>query len=150
MSEHKVKVSWARGSEEFSHEGYNRDHVWTFEGGIQVQASAAPGFNGNPDCVDPEEALVGALSSCHMLTFLAVAAKKRLSVESYEDAAVGFLEKNENGRLAITRAVLRPKVVWGGDKTPSAEEIDRIHEKAHQACFIANSIRTEVTVESSE
>lgn len=148
MSEHKVNVKWARDSDDFSFESYNRDHVWTFEGGIEIIASAAPGFQGNPDCVDPEEAFVGALSSCHMLTFLAIAAKKRLTVDGYEDDAVGFLEKNADGRLAVTRATLRPKVVWGGDRTPTPEEVGKMHEKAHHACFIANSIRTEVSIES--
>ena len=147
MSEHRVKVNWTPGPEGFSHESYNRDHVWTFESGIEVQASAAPGFQGNPGRVDPEEALVGALSSCHMLTFLAVAAKKRLIVDRYEDDAVGFLEKNAEGRLAVTRVTLRPKVAWGGEKAPSAEEIEKIHEKAHQACFIANSVSSEVSIE---
>jgi len=148
MSEHRVNINWARNGVDFSTESYNRDHTWTFEGGIEIKASAAPGFQGNPDCVDPEEALVGALSSCHMLTFLAIAAKKRLTVDGYEDNAVGFLEKNANGRLAVTRATLRPKVAWGGDKTPTPEEIEKMHEKAHHACFIANSIRTEVSIES--
>jgi organic hydroperoxide reductase OsmC/OhrA len=148
MSEHRAKIQWARGSNEFNHETYNRDHTVTFENGIEIKASAAPGFQGNPDCVDPEEAFMGALSSCHMLTFLAVAAKKRLVVESYQDNAVGFLEKNAEGRMAVTRATLRPKVTWGGDKTPTPEEIEKIHEKAHQACFIANSVLTEVTIES--
>ena len=148
MSEHKVNVKWARNEGDFNSESYNRDHAVTFENGIEIKASAAPAFHGNPDCVDPEEALVGALSSCHMLTFLAIAAKKRLTVDGYEDDAVGFLEKNADGRMAVTRATLRPKVVWGGDKTPTAEEIEKIHEKAHNACFIANSIRTEVSIES--
>ena len=150
MSEHRAKMSiqWARGNNEFNHETYNRDHTVTFENGIEIKASAAPGFQGNPDCVDPEEAFMGALSSCHMLTFLAVAAKKRLVVESYEDHAVGFLEKNADGRMAVTRATLRPKVTWGGDKTPTPEEIEKIHEKAHHACFIANSVLTEVSIES--
>ena len=148
MSEHKVNVQWARGGEDFSTESYNRDHVVSFENGVEIKASAAPEFHGNPDCVDPEEALVGALSSCHMLTFLAIAAKKRLTVDLYEDDAVGYLEKNADGRLAVTRATLRPKVVWGGDRTPTPEEIGTMHEKAHHACFIANSIRTEVSIES--
>ena len=148
MSEHRVNVQWARGKNEFNHESYSRDHTWTFENGIQVKASAAPGFQGNPDRVDPEEALVGALAGCHMLTFLAIAAKKRLTVESYEDDAVGFLEKNAEGKMAVTRAILRPKVTWGGDKTPTPEEVERIHDKAHSACFIANSVLTEVSIES--
>jgi len=148
MSEHKANVQWARGKNEFNHESYNRDHTVTFEGGIEIKASAAPGFQGNPDYVDPEEAFVGALSSCHMLTFLAIAAKKRLTVDSYEDDAVGFLEKNADDRMAVTRATLRPKVAWGGDKTPTVEEIEKMHEKAHHACFIANSVLTEVTIKS--
>ena len=148
MSEHRVRVSWAGGSEDFAYESFNRDHRWIFESGIEIKASSAPSFNGNPDCVDPEEGLVGALSSCHMLTFLAISAKKRLIVKSYDDEAVGFLEKNADGKLAVTRAILRPKVVWGGDKTPTQEEVDAIHQKAHSACFIANSILTEVTIES--
>ena len=148
MSEHRANIKWARDGKDFSTESYNRDHVVTFENGIEIKASAAPGFQGNPDCVDPEEAFVGALSSCHMLTFLAIAAKKRLTVDSYEDNAVGILEKNTDGRMAVTRATLRPKVIWGGDKTPTAEEIEKIHEKAHHACFIANSVLTEVSIES--
>lgn len=148
MSEHRVNVQWARDKDDFSFETYNRDHTWTFEGGTEIKASAAPGFQGNPDCVDPEEAFVGALASCHMLTFLAIAAKKRLTVDSYEDNAVGILEKNTEGRLAVTRATLRPRVAWGGDKTPTPEEIGKMHEKAHHACFIANSVLTEVSIES--
>ena len=148
MSEHRVNIQWNRGTNEFNHESYDRDHTWTFENGIEIKASAAPGFQGNPDCVDPEEAFMGALTSCHMLTFLAIAAKKRLVVESYEDNAVGFLEKNADGRMAITRATLSPKIAWGGDKTPTPEEIEKIHEKAHHACFIANSVLTEVKIES--
>lgn len=148
MSEHRVRVNWINSSEEFVYDSFNRDHLWTFESGVEIKASSAPSFKGNPDCVDPEEALVGALSSCHMLTFLAISAKKRLTVKSYEDDAVGFLEENANGKLAVTRAVLRPKVVWGGDKTPTDEEVETIHQKAHGACFIANSILTEVTIDS--
>ena len=148
MSEHRVKVRWARDKDDFVYESYNRDHTWTFEGGIEIKASAASGFQGNPNYVDPEEALVGALSSCHMLTFLAVAAKKRLIMDHYEDDAVGFLEKNENGKLAVTRVTLRPKVAWKGDKTPTIEEIEKMHERAHHACFIANSVLTEVSIES--
>ncbi len=148
MSEHRVNVQWTRNGNDFNHETYNRDHTWTFECGTEIKASSAPGFQGNPDCVDPEEALVGALSSCHMLTFLVIAAKKRLTVESYEDNAVGYLEKNANDRMAVTRATLRPKVAWGGNKTPTPEELEKMHDRAHQACFIANSVLTEVTIES--
>ncbi len=117
MSEHRATVSWERGSVPFTYETYVRDHAWRFPGGTQIAASAAPEFKGNPDLVDPEGALVAALSSCHMLTFLAVAARKRLVVESYVDEAVGYLEKNEDGKLAITRVVLRPKISFGDGKS---------------------------------
>jgi organic hydroperoxide reductase OsmC/OhrA len=147
MSEHHVTVSWKRASADFKYEEYNREHAWSFDAGIQVKASAAPDFRGKPDCVDPEEALVAALSSCHMLTFLAIASRKRLVVDSYEDAAVGFLEKNAAGKLAVTRAILRPKIRFSGSQSPSAEELSKLHEQAHQQCFIANSVLTVVTVE---
>jgi len=147
MSEHRVRVSWENTVEDFVYETFNRDHLWTFENRAEIKASSAPSFKGNPDCVDPEEALVGALSSCHMLTFLAISAKKRLAVTSYEDDAVGFLEKNADGKLAVTRIILRPKVAWGKDKTPTQEEVEALHQKAHGACFIANSILTEVAIE---
>ena len=111
-------------------------------------ASAAPAYLGNPQLVDPEEAFIASLSSCHMLTFLAIASRKRLVVESYIDEATGWLEKNASGGLAITRVVLRPRVVFSGDKSPSPEELAQLHDQAHHACFIANSVKTEVSVES--
>ena len=149
MSEHKVILEWKRETDRFSYETYNRDHVWIFEGGVRVPASAAPAYRGNPAHVNPEEALVAALSSCHMLTFLAVAAKKQYVVDRYDDSAVGFLEKNANGKLAITRVVLRPRVTFGGPNTPTQEQIQSLHERAHSECFIANSVTTVVTVEGS-
>ena len=96
---------------------------------------------------DPEEAFVAALSSCHMLTFLAIAATRRLTVDSYQDDAVGTLEKNDKGRLAMTRVVLRPRVVFGAESTPSADELQKMHQKAHAGCFIANSVTSDVVVE---
>jgi organic hydroperoxide reductase OsmC/OhrA len=96
--------------------------------------------------VDPEEAFVASLSSCHMLTFLAIACKQKFVLDSYEDEAVGHLEKNADGELAITRVELRPKITWGDDRKPSAEELDKIHHAAHESCFIANSVKTEVRV----
>jgi organic hydroperoxide reductase OsmC/OhrA len=148
MSEHKIALEWKRESETFSYESYNRDHVLTFEGGTRVAASAAPAYRGNPAHVNPEEALVAALSSCHMLTFLAVAAKRRFVVDRYEDHAVGVLEKNQKGKLAITRVVLHPHVVFGGPTPPTPEQLKELHERAHAECFIANSVTTEVTVEA--
>jgi len=148
MSEHRCHVRWDRGDHEYTYETYSRDHTWHFEGGVEVAASAAPGFFGSAERVDPEKALVAAVSSCHMLTFLAVAAKKRFVVESYDDEAVGMLEKNEDGKLAVTRVVLRPRIIWGGDRTPDEAQIERIHHVAHDGCFIANSVKAEVTIEA--
>ena len=148
MSVHKVTLEWKRESEKFSYESYNRDHVLVFEGGAQVPASAAPAYRGNPAHVNPEEGLVAALSSCHMLTFLAIAAKKRFVVDRYSDQAVGFLEKNQKGKLAITRVILHPRVAFGGTTLPTPEQIAALHEGAHSECFIANSVTTEVTVEA--
>lgn len=146
MSEHKVAVIWARNGADFGYKTYSRDHVWRFEGGVETPASAAPAYLGNPQRVDPEAAFVAALSSCHMLTFLALASNKGFVIDSYEDDAVGRLEKNANGKLAITRVELRPRIVWSGDKRPTQEDLDWLHEKAHRECFIANSVTTEVAV----
>ena len=146
MSEHHATVEWERGSVEFKYRTYSRDHTWKFEGGVRVGASSAPEYLGNPNLVDPEKAYVAALASCHMLTFLAIAARKRLVVDHYRDSAVGFLEKNPDGKLAVTRVVLHPKVSFG-PPPPSPEGLEKIHELAHKECFIANSVRTSVTFE---
>jgi organic hydroperoxide reductase OsmC/OhrA len=147
MSEHTVSVLWKRNGEPFNAEGYSRAHTWTFDGGVVVPATAAPAFHGEPDRVDPEEAFVSALSGCHMLTFLAIAARKRFIVEQYSDQAVGVLTKNEHGKMWMSRVSLRPKVVFSGDKRPSATEIAAMHHSAHENCFIALSVRSEVSVE---
>jgi organic hydroperoxide reductase OsmC/OhrA len=147
MSEHKVTLTWERGDTPFEYQKYSRDHTWKFDGGHEMQASAAPAYLGNPKNTDPEEAFVASLSSCHMLTFLAIAAKKKFVLDEYIDEAVGHMEKNPEGRLAITRVELRPKLKWSGEKKPTAEELDAMHHAAHDQCFIANSVKTEVTVE---
>jgi organic hydroperoxide reductase OsmC/OhrA len=147
MSEHVVDVSWSRGEHEFTYLTYSRDHEWRFDSGVTVQGSANPAYLGSESAVDPEEAFVAALSSCHMLTFLAIAAKKRLVIDSYDDHAVGVMAKNEAGRLAITQVTLRPKISFAGE-TPDAETLERMHHRSHQECFIANSVTTSVTVES--
>ena len=147
MSEHRVEIAWQRETPDFRYESYGRDHHWRFEGGAELCASAAPDFGGNAELPDPEQAFVAALSSCHMLTFLAIAARRRLIVDRYQDEAIGILEKNQAGDLAMTRVVLRPRVSFGGDKKPSDEELERLHERAHRTCFLANSVRTSVTVE---
>ena len=112
-----------------------------------MQASAAPAYLGNPKFVDPEEAFVASLSSCHMLTFLAIACKKKFVLDEYVDEAVGHMEKNAEGKMAITRVTLKPKIKFSGDKQPSAEELDKMHHAAHDNCFISNSVKTAVTVE---
>jgi organic hydroperoxide reductase OsmC/OhrA len=150
MSEHRATITWRRETPEFTYETYNRDHDWSFDAGIKVRASAAPAYRGNEACVDPEEAFVASLSSCHMLTFLAVACKERYVVDDYRDEAVGVLEKDAGGRLAITRVALRPRVTFGGDRLPSPEELRQLHDQAHHACFIANSVKTEVVVQTGE
>ena len=147
MSEHRVHVSWERKGVDFGYESYPRDHEWRFEGGVGVPASAAPAFHGNHERVDPEAAFVAALSSCHMLTFLAIASRKRLVVDAYDDEAVGWLAKNESGKLAMTRVVLRPRVVFAG-AAPSPEALAELHERSHRECFIANSVVTQVEVEA--
>ncbi|WP_406693681.1 OsmC family protein [Singulisphaera sp. Ch08] len=148
MSEHTVDVSWVRETPDFAYENYNRDHDWTFDAGVTIRASAAPAYLGSESCVDPEEAFVASLSSCHMLTFLAIAAKKRYVVDGYKDRAVGVLAKDASGRLAVVRVTLRPEVTFGGEKRPTPDELRQLHEQAHHGCFIANSVKTEVSVES--
>jgi organic hydroperoxide reductase OsmC/OhrA len=146
MSEHKAAIIWARNGADFSYKTYSRDHVWRFDNGVETPASAAPAYLGNPQRVDPESAFVAALSSCHMLTFLALASYKGFVVDNYDDNAVGFLEKNANGKIAVTRVELRPRILFSGDKQPTQADLDWLHEKAHKECFIANSVTTEVSV----
>ncbi|MBN4051456.1 OsmC family protein [bacterium AH-315-M05] len=146
MSEHKVIVSWQGQSEDFSYDNYDRTHQWKFEGGIQVKASAAPEYLGKSEYVNPEEALAASLSSCQMLTFLAIASLNKYIVESYEDEAVAVLEKNNDGKMAITKVYLRPKVVFNSN-IPDENKITAMHHKAHSQCFIANSVLTEVIIE---
>ena len=115
-----------------------------------MQASAAPAYLGNPNLVDPEEAFVASLSSCHMLTFLAIACKKRFVLDEYSDDAVGMMEKNADGRLAITRVTLRQRLKFSGDKQPTPQEIEEMNHAAHEQCFIANSVKTEIRVETQQ
>jgi organic hydroperoxide reductase OsmC/OhrA len=146
MSEHRVTLKWQRAGAEFTYQKYPRDHIWSFDGGHEMAATAAPGYLGNPAHVDPEEAFVASIASCHMLTFLAIACRQKFVLDSYEDDAVGHMEKNAEGRLAITRVELRPNITWSCDRKPTPEELDKIHHTAHENCFIANSIKTIVTV----
>ena len=147
MSEHRTTLHWTRATPDFDYKTYNRDHSVTFKNGETLKMSAAVAYRGNPNLVDPEEALVAALSSCHMLTFLALAAHRHLIVDEYVDEAVGFLEKNRQGKLAITRVILRPRITFAANPQPNAQTLDELHHKSHEECFIANSVTTEVTVE---
>jgi len=148
MSEHHATIVWNRQGTEFTYKKYNRDHVWKFEGGSEVHASAAPKYLGNEALVDPEQAFVASLSSCHMLTFLALAARNGFVIDSYEDSAVGFMERNDEKRIAITRVVLQPKITWGSEP-PNQEQLDELHHQAHEHCFIANSVTTKIEVAPS-
>ena len=147
MSEHHITLSWSRADGPFERGHYAREHSLRFEGGQTLENSAAGDFGGAGHASNPEELLAAALSSCHMLTFLAVAAKRKFSLESYEDAAVGVLEKNADGKLAITRVTLRPKIVWSSGVSVSSDDLAKLHHDAHEGCFIANSVKTEVAVE---
>jgi organic hydroperoxide reductase OsmC/OhrA len=149
MSEHRAGVIWRRATEDFRYETYNRAHEMIFKGGaVRLAASSAPAFRGDAGLVDPEEAYVAALSSCHMLTFLAISARKRLTVDSYEDEAVGNLEKAPNGTLWLARVKLQPLVHFAADSQPGEEALAAMHRQSHSECFIANSVKTLVTVMS--
>lgn len=146
MSEHHAQITWTRRSAEFTYATYNREHEWRFKGGVVVPASAAPQFRGSPNCPDPEDAFVASLSSCHMLTFLAIAAKRGFTVDRYEDMAVGHLEKNSSGKLAITRVELKPRIHFAAARLPDEATLRAMHDAAHHECFIANSVLTAVSV----
>lgn len=150
MSEHRAVIDWRRVTDGFAYDDYNREHTWTFDGGIAVAASAAPKFLGKPENVDPEEAFVAAVSSCHLLTFLAITARKRYTVDSYKDTAVGFMTPNEHGKPWVSRVELRPEITFSGDRQPTPEIIEKIHDLSHHECFIANSVRTEIVVIATE
>jgi organic hydroperoxide reductase OsmC/OhrA len=146
-SEHRIRLSWARDGAPFERNNYHREHRVTYAGGQSIQASAAVGYGGVEADVDPEQQLLGALASCHMLTFLAVAANRGYVIESYDDDAVAVLGKSDSGQVALTDATLRPRIRFSGPNVPSEEELAKLHERAHRACFIANSIKTRVRFE---
>lgn len=150
MSEHRATIRWERAGPDFVKGRYSREHTWTFDGGITVPASPAPSVVpapwSNAANVDPEEAFVAAISSCHMLTFLWLASREGFQADSYEDEAVGSMTKNERGVLWMSKVMLRPRIGWSGSKVPGAADIDRLHHRAHEECYIANSIKTEVTI----
>jgi len=146
MSEHVAEIAWKRETDSFAYDDYNRTHSWAFDNGLLMKAAAAPAFLGDPSCVDPEEAFVASVASCHMLTFLAIASRKRLTIDSYEDKAVGHMEKNEAGRLAITRVELNPKIIFAAGVEVDSSMLETLHHVSHTECFIANSVKTDIVV----
>lgn len=146
MATHTAEVEWSHKAHPQHPETFDRDHTVVFENGQSVVGSSAPAYFGNPDTVNPETLLLAALASCHMLTFLAIAAKFGFQVSRYRDKAEGTLAKNAEGRVAITHCRLRPEIEFSGDKTPSPEELRKMHQSAHRNCFIANSLNSQVEI----
>jgi len=140
MSEYRIELQWNRNSPDFEYTSYTRDHTITFGGGNSLCASAAPEYQGNAECLNPEQAFVASMVSCHMLTFIALASKKRYIVDSYRDNPAGILGRNEHRKPAIVKIAMAPHVVFSGEKYPTDEEYAQLHEKAHDNCFIANSV----------
>ncbi len=147
-------IVWRRGTQPFGDQRYSRAHEWRFDGGLRVPASSSPlsvpAPMSNPDCIDPEEALVAATASCHMLFFLSLAARQGYVIDHYGDHAVGSLGKNGDGGLAMTRITLRPRVVFSGTVQPDPEQLAALHRAAHQQCYIANSLKTGVVIEADQ
>jgi organic hydroperoxide reductase OsmC/OhrA len=154
MSQHQAHIQWQRQpSEPFIDLRFSRAHTWQFDGGVTVPASSAPSavplpFS-KPENVDPEEALVAAISSCHMLTFIWLAAKARFVVDAYDDRAIGTMARNDRGRMAVTSVRLEPNIVFSGEKLPTDAEVAELHHGAHEQCFIANSVLTTISVGGS-
>ena len=151
MGMHSARIRWERGDQPFIDSRYSRAHRWLFDGGAEVPGSSSPDVVPPPmsdaGAVDPEEAFVASISSCHMLWFLALAAARKYRVDRYDDVAEGVMEKDAAGRMAITRVTLRPAAAFSGDKLPSREDIERLHHQAHERCFIANSVKTAIACE---
>jgi organic hydroperoxide reductase OsmC/OhrA len=145
-----AQVAWRRAGQPFLDGRYSRAHDWEFDGGLQLRASSSPLSvplpMSDPAALDPEEALVAAASSCHMLFFLSLAAQRGLTVDSYLDRAVGYLGEDDAGRMAMTRIELRPAIVFAGERQPCGDELDAIHHGAHARCYIANSLKTAVVI----
>ena len=153
MSEHHATIRWENKGPDFLKGKYSREHTWTFDGGMTVNASPSPLVVpvplSNPAYVDPEEAFVASVSSCHMLTFVHLASRQGFQVDSYVDEAIGMMEKNEKGVPWVSTIRLQPQISYGGQKLPTPADEERLHHQAHEQCFIANSVKTKVTVEHS-
>lgn len=150
MHEYTTTITWEREDATFTDNRYSRAHEWHFDGGTVVPASSSPLVvplpMSSPEAVDPEEAFVAALSSCHMLLFLSFAARKGFVVERYEDRAIGRMGKNAEGRTAMLTVTLRPRIEWSDGNRPTSLEVEDLHHRSHLLCFLANSVRTEVEV----
>jgi organic hydroperoxide reductase OsmC/OhrA len=150
--EYHALIHWARAGALFTDNRYSRAHSWRFDGGVEVPASSSPNVVRVPmsveAAVDPEEALVAALSSCHMLWFLHLAAEAGLCVDDYSDDALGVMGRNAAGRLAMLRVTLRPRIAFSGARQPTPPQLAQLHHRAHEECFIANSVTTEVHIET--
>lgn len=150
MSEYKATISWKQTSPDFLRGKYSREHTWAFDGGFTMPASPSPHVvpapYSNPANVDPEEAFVASISSCHMLTFLYLASKQGFQIDSYEDAAVGTMTKNEKGVPWMSKVVLNPRITYSGEKLPTPAEEEKLHHLSHEQCYIANSVKTEIVV----
>jgi organic hydroperoxide reductase OsmC/OhrA len=151
MSEHSATILWKRSGPDFATGKYSREHTWTFDGGVCIAASPSPSVVpapwSNPANVDPEEAFVAALSSCHMLTFLWLASREGFVLDRYEDEAVGTMAKNEKGVPWVSKVTLRPRIEWEGGRAPDVAALESLHHRAHEQCFIAASVKTQVVVE---
>ena len=153
MSEYFAEVRWRRQSDEaFVDNQYSRGHEWRFDGGQIVHASSSPHVVPLPFSVeanvDPEEAFIASISSCHMLFFLSIAAKKKFVVEQYIDSAVGIMALDDDGNFSMTDVTLKPKISFSGERVPAAQGIEKIHHLAHKQCFIANSVKTKIHIEA--
>jgi organic hydroperoxide reductase OsmC/OhrA len=153
MSNYFATITWSRNGQTFTDNRYKRAHLWHFDGEETIRASSSPHVVpsplSDPSAVDPEEAFVASISSCHMLWFLSIAAKRGFVIENYEDKAEGLMEKDNNGRLAFTQVTLCPRVIYQNGSSPSVEEDAEMHRQAHEECFIANSVKTKIKVESN-
>ena len=152
MSEYTAQICWRRGQNEaYIDNQYSRGHEWSFDGGLTIPASSSPHVVPLPHSVDanvdPEEAFVASISSCHMLFFLSIAAKRKFVIDEYVDDAVGVMEKDSDGKMSMTKVTLRPKTTFSGENQPAPKQIEQMHHQSHEQCFIANSVKTEVITE---
>ncbi|MCG4452464.1 OsmC family protein [Pseudomonas sp. MMS21-TM103] len=151
MAEYVAQVIWQRGEQDFLGNRYSRKHLLRFDGGLEIAGSSSPHVVPVPmsdeTAVDPEEAFVASIASCHMLWFLSIARQRRFCVDDYQDAASGAMQANGAGKLFIARVTLRPAVTFSGERLPTRQQIEQMHHQAHEECFIANSVKSEVRCE---